>query len=795
MDSATSTENNTELSNNKKSFSKGKFILISWAFVILGWILLYSFFYALKNDSGNLFGGTPSLQELENPDTQVASELYTADSVLLGKYFLKNRTNVLHSEMSEVVMNTLKATEDIRFEEHSGIDVKGIASIPFYLILGKKKGASTITQQLSKNLYNSRTSEFDGALTKNSGITRTIIIKMKEWITALNIERAYTKDEIITMYLNTVDFGSNSFGIKVASQTFFGKDQSELKPEEAAVLIGLLKATTKYNPKNNPEKALKRRNIVLGQLSKYHVIEKSQYDSLIKEPIVLTYNVANHNKGEATYFREEAKKFLKKWCQLNGYDIYRDGLVVYSTIDSKLQKYAEESVNEHIKEHQGKFFKHWEGKKPWTLRNSYNGYNEIKDFLQTHIKRTYAYRVYRKQYNGDEEKIEKALNTPKKMKIFSWDGEKDTTFTSYDSLAYYKHFLHTGFLSMEPKTGHIKAWVGGINYKYFKYDHVKQGKRQPGSTFKPIVYTTILGEIGKLYGPCYKAIDAPVTFETGNPEKPTWSPNNSDGKFTGDTISLRQALAQSKNSITAYMMKILGDQTPSKVLEYAKRLGINTSKMEAVPAMCLGTFDVSLYEMLGAYGTFMNKGVHNKPQFIQAIYDRNGNLLQDFKPESNIAISEELAYVMTYMLRGATKEKGGTALGLHRYGILANNEIAAKTGTTQDYSDGWFMGLTPQLISGCWVGAEDRVVHFRNFEYGQGARMAMPIYGKYMSKIYADSTTGITRQRFWEPTRGQRDKYGIVTNCDKLLEIQTDSARMKSDVLNFDNEDGEDIGF
>ena len=467
---------------------------------------------------------------------------------------------------------------------------------------------------------------------------------------------------------------------------------------------------------------------------------------------------------------------------------------VYSTIDSRLQRYAEESVYEHIKEHQGKFFEHWEGKKPWTLREGYQ-YKEIEGFLESHIKRTYAYRVYKKEFDGDDEKIQEALKKKKPMTIFTWDGDKDTTFSSYDSLAYYKHFLHTGFLSMDPTTGHIKAWVGGIDHKYFKYDHVKQGKRQPGSTFKPIVYTTILGEIGKLYGPCYKAIDSPVTFETGDPENPTWTPNNSDGEFTGDTLTLRQALARSKNSITAYMMKVLGEQTPYKVLEYATRLGINTSKMEAVPAMCLGTFDVSLYELLGAYGTFMNKGVHNKPQFIKAIYDRNGNLLQDFKPESNIAISEELAYVMSYMLRGATTEKGGTGLGLYRYDLLSDNQIGAKTGTTQDYSDGWFMGLTPQLISGCWVGCEDRQVHFRNFNYGQGARMAMPIFGKYMHRVYADPKTGITKQKFWEPSEAQKSKYGIITNCDKLLEIQTESERMESNVLNFDDDEDDGIGF
>jgi penicillin-binding protein 1A len=344
---------------------------------------------------------------------------------------------------------------------------------------------------------------------------------------------------------------------------------------------------------------------------------------------------------------------------------------------------------------------------------------------------------------------------------------------------------------MDPVSGHVKAWVGGINYKYFKYDHVQQGKRQPGSTFKPIVYTTILGEIGNEFGPCSEAIDAPVTFLSGDTANPIWSPENSDGIYTNKTYTLRQALARSKNSITAYMMKVMGEQTPQKVLQYATRLGIDTKEFEAVPAMCLGTFDVSLYEMIAAYSTFMNKGVRQEPQFIQAIYDRNGRLLEEFEPEKNNAISEELAYVMSYMLRGATTESGGTALGLNKWGILDNNQIAAKTGTTQDYSDGWFIGMTPQLVSGCWVGADDRSVHFRDYEYGQGARMAMPIFGKFMQKVYADKSTGIVRQQFTEPTPEQKKNYKIIINCAELKGTRSDSAKMNSNVIDPNDVDNE----
>jgi penicillin-binding protein 1A len=760
---------------------KGFIVKLLWFFFVVGWLSLFLLFYGLANNTSGLFGEMPDLEELENPEAAVASEVYTEDSVLLGKYFLENRTNIPFNEMSKVVMNTLKATEDIRFEEHSGVDAFGVASIPYYLLKGKRKGASTITQQLARNLYESSSERYDGKLSR--GKVKTLIIKLKEWITATKIEKSYTKDEIISMYLNTVDFGSNAFGLKIASETYFGKDQKELKYEEAAVLVGLLKATNSFNPRINPDKALARRNTVLEQLEKYKFISKDSSEMLKKTEIILNFKVENNSQGNATYFREEAKKFLQEWCKRKGYDIYRDGLVVYTTLDSKMQEYAENAVNEHLKEHQRKFFQHWKGRNPWTTKNDKGVYEEVKDFLKIQIKRSYSYRLLKNKYGQDSVSIEKALREKKKMKIFTWNGEKDTIFSSYDSLAYYKHFLQTGFMAMDPSSGYIKAWVGGINYKYFKYDHVQQGKRQPGSTFKPIVYTTILGEIGADYGPCYKAVDAPISFASGDTANPIWTPENAEGGYSGKSYTLRQALALSKNSITAYMMKVMGDNTPQKVVEYATRMGIDTKDFEAVPAMCLGTFDVSLYEMVGAYSIFANKGRHTQPQFIKAIYDKNGKLLEEFKPESSVAISEELAYVMTYMLRGATEERDGTALGLNRWGILSGNAIAAKTGTTQDYSDGWFMAFTPQLVTGCWVGCDDRAVHFRDLEFGQGARMAMPIYGKFMQKVYETGRCGIVRQKFPEPPQEQKDKFSIITDCWKVNQKMSDSAMFKSETI------------
>ena len=800
MDTQHSTEENTTSNQtNKRKFPVALSItLFIWVAFFSIWLGGVWFFSSFIQDE-HRFGSLPSLKELENPETQIASEIYSSDSVLLGKYFSQNRTYIPYEDLSPIVKNTLFATEDIRFFDHYGIDVKGIASIPFYLLKGKKKGASTITQQLAKNLFRTRAKEFDGEWTKDGGKIKTAVDKFKEWIVAARIEAAYTKEEILTMYLNTVDFGQNSFGIEVAAKTYFNKDQSQLNYAEAAALIGLLKATSKYNPRSNPNDANERRKVVFSQLHKYEYLDDATYDSLINTRIKLEFTTQGHNQGKARYFREEAKKFLKDWCAVNGYNIYKDGLVIYTTLDSKMQTHAESSLKNHIKEHQGKFDEHWGDDNPWTYRDDYDRYREIKNFLDVHIKRTYAYQVVKRRYDKDSVKMYKALKEPKKMTVFSWNGSIDTVMSSYDSLAYYKKFLHAGFMTMDPFSGQIKTWVGGINYNYFKYDHVQHGKRQPGSTFKPIVYTAILGEIGNKYGPCFKAVDEPVTFETSDPENPIWSPGNAEGKFSGDTMTLRQALARSKNSITAYMMKILGPQTPRKVLDYATRLGINTESFEAVPSMCLGTFDVSLFDMVGAYGTFVNKGVHTEPYFITAIYDRHGNLLQEFKPKTSVAISPELAQVMLHMLRGGTQEKGGTGLGLYRYGVLADNEIGTKTGTTQDFSDGWFMGVTHNLVGGVWVGAEDRVVHFKTIELGQGSKMALPIFGNFLKTVYADSTIDLGPGRFARPSAAEKAKYSIIMDCEEYeQEKSNEDLFEQKEIEMFDNQsedEDDDIGF
>ncbi len=786
------TKNTTNQNSNKKS--------IRWfplSFTFLFWVIFFAIVFFVKGyvaavieNKNNAFGPLPTYESLENPKSEYSSVLFSADSVVLGQYYRSNRTAIDYQDLSQNIIDALVATEDVRFRDHNGIDLKGSFAILYYLAKGEKRGSSTISQQLAKNLFKTR--KLDGTIVKNSSgslkkLFKILIDKTKEWITAIRLEQGYTKDEIIMMYLNTVDFGSLSFGVQTAAKTYFGKDQKNLNVQEAAVLVGLLKATETYSPITNPKNSISRRNDVLGQMAKYGKISVPLKDSLVKLPIDLSYRVENHADGIATYFRTECSKELMSWCKKNDYDLWADGLRIYTTIDSRMQRYAEEAVAEHLTEYQKLFFEHWKGKNPWVRLDTNDRFEEIPYFLEYKIKKTDYYKYLSKKYKGDSVAIEKDLNVKKPMRVFSWSGEIDTTFNHYDSLKYYKEFLHTGFMSMDPHSGEIKAWVGGINKKHFQFDHVRHGKRQPGSTFKPIVYATILGEIGQEYSPCYKVVDGPVSFFTGDTAKPTWTPKNAEGVYSGDTLTLRQAMARSKNSITAYMMKLMGSHTPTMVKEYARRLGIK-SKLEAVPAMCLGTFDVSVYEMIGAYSTFVNSGIYTKPRFIDRIEDRYGNVIKKYPREVKSAISQELAYVMTYMLRGATEEKGGTGRGLYRYGLLGpKTEVGAKTGTTQSYSDGWFMGVTPDLVSGAWVGCEDRSVHFREIKHGQGSKMAMPIWALYMKKVFADESLGYEKnKKFPEP------KFTPTINLDCSIEnygIVKDTTDVTPDSLKTGVED------
>jgi penicillin-binding protein 1A len=574
--------------------------------------------------------------------------------------------------------------------------------------------------------------------------------KIKEWIVAIKLERDYTKKEIMAMYLNTMEFGSNAFGIQVASKTFFNKTPGELNVQEAAVLVGMLQAPTRLSPVFNYDNSLRRRNTVISQMHKYGFLSSYQSDSIRSMPIELDYNVESHNEGMATYFRSVIRGFLLDWCREQNIDLFSSGLRIYATIDSRMQRYAEEAVQTKMAALQQRFENHWKGRNPWIDESG----REIKDFLERQLARTDHYRSLVREYGRNADTINVILNTPRRMKVFTYNGEIDTLLSPIDSLKYYKRFLQTGFMAMDPHSGDIKAWVGGINHRYFKFDHVMQGKRQPGSTFKPVVYTAA---IDNYFSPCYPVIDAPVTFNLPGQNPPSWTPSNADGRYSGQTLTLRQAMARSVNSVTAFVMKRIG---PEMVVEYARKLGIR-SHLDAVPSLCLGGGgEVSVYELVGAYATFVNQGVYTEPRYISRIEDKNGNVWI-FPPRTQEALSEETAFVMVHMLMGGA-EPGGTAIGLNRE-LRVDNEIGGKTGTTQNASDGWFVGITHDLVAGGWVGGDERAIRFRNWFEGQGGRTAMPIWEEFMLKVYADKSLGYEKGRFKRPERG----LSVELDCQK----------------------------
>ncbi|MEJ8802870.1 penicillin-binding protein 1A [Pontibacter sp. H249] len=762
----------------KRSIYRG-IIRFIWRGFFLGFVFVVGYLLSVEHNILYLFGSSPSLDKLENPRSDQASELYTSDGQLIGKYFRENRSPVSYSKMSPILIKALIATEDVRFYEHAGIDPEAIVSAVYGSFKGDARGASTITQQLAKNLYKTRTNDSKGVLGHVPGLN-IIISKTKEWLTAIKLEQRYTKDEILAMYLNTVDFGSNSFGIKVASKTFFNTSPDSLKTEQAAVLVGLLKAPTYYSPKFNPENATRRRNTVLAQMAKYNYLPQAKVDSLSQLPLVLDYKVENHYDGPATYFRGAVAEYLQDWCKQNGYDLYRDGLKIYTTIDSRMQQHAEDAMTEHMRKLQRRFDSHWKGRNPWVDEND----REIPGFIETTIKRTAYYQRLKKKHGNDTEAINRELNTPRKMMVFTWDNpamEKEVTMSPLDSLAYYKHFLHGGMMTMDPFTGHIKAWVGGINFKYFKYDHVKQARRQPGSTFKPFVY---VAAIDNGYSPCDKIVDTRTTINyVENGEKKSWSPTNADWQYTGAPMTLRRAMGKSVNSVTAQLTEKVGWET---VVKYAKRLGIN-SPLQAVPSIGLGPSDVSVFDMVGAYSTFPNNGFHTKPMFITRIEDRNGNLIHQFMPRQRKVLSEETAFLMMHMLKGGIEEPGGTSQALWEYDLWKGNEIGGKTGTTSNHSDGWFMGVTKDLVTGVWVGGEDRSIHFRTSQLGEGSKTALPVFGLYMEHIYKDKELGYTMGRFPGPTVKISKKYNCTTVLPRATEPDSTDVDAVLEILNLEN--------
>ncbi len=728
-----------------------KTIRILWIVFIIGLVAIPSFIYSIKINTFGLYGGLPSLKKLENPDPDLSSILYSSDGEILGRYFRYNRTPVSYQELSPELVNTLLVTEDVRFFKHSGIDLRGLGRVLVYSLLLQRDagGGSTISQQLAKILFRTR-SELNDGLLNSVPILNLVAIKLKEWIVAVQLEVSYTKEEILTMYLNIAEFGSNTYGIQSAASTFFNKLPSELNYSESAMLIGMVNAPTRYSPISNPENAINKRTEVLHNLRKYEKIDQAQYDSLVSKPLELNYRIENQNMGLATYFRTVAANRLVYWAKENGYDLFDDGLRIYTTIDSRMQEYAEQAVEEHMKGLQVIFDEHLKGSKPWIDEDGY----EIDGYLQNHIKRTDYYKQLVKKFGEEHDSIEIKLDMPKPMTVFSWEGEKDTLFSFYDSLAYYKQFLHSGFMAMNPHTGEIKAWVGGIEKKYFKFDNVQQGKRQPGSTFKPIVYSTAIADG---FSPCYPVTEVPISFKEPGDED-AWFPQNSSTEYNGQVMTLRQAMARSINTITAWLMKKM---TPRRVVNQAKLLGIN-SPLQAVNALCLGAGgEVSLYEMVGAYSTFVNKGTWTEPIYITRIEDKNGAEIEEFVPRKREALSEESAYLMVHMLKGGTEESGGTAQGLD-WRLKQDNEIGGKTGTTQRASDGWFMGVTKDLVAGAWVGGDDRAIHFKSWTLGQGARTAMPIWNNFMLKVYDDPKLYYEKGPFPKPL----NRLSVELDCE-----------------------------
>ena len=704
--------------------------VLIFLFISLGWL-----------------GFMPSLEELENPKTNLATEIYSEDGHLLGTYYIENRSNVHYDELSPALVNALIATEDVRFYDHAGVDTKALGRVLLGLItFSPKGGGSTITQQLAKNLFPRGEHQSKLAL----GFT-----KLKEWIVAVKLERNYSKEEIIAMYFNTVDFGSMAFGIKSAAKTFFGKAPIDLTVDEAAVLVGLLKAPTKYSPVLNPENALNRRNVVLSQMKKYDYITEEEYDKYVQLPIDMSnYSVTTTSEGIATYFREYLRGYLKEWCKTHkkpdgeNYDIYRDGLRIYTTIDYKMQKYAEAAMKEHISALQKDFDKENRKSKfaPFVNINQ-EQYDRIIKQAQ---KRSDRWRNMKKEGLSENE-ILKSFTKPARMRVFTWNGERDTTMTPNDSILYYKSFLLSGLLSIETKTGHIKAYVGGINYKYFQYDHVKLAQRQVGSTFKPYVYTLAMQE-GEFL-PCSELPNVPVTIDG-------WTPRNSGRYKEGQLISLREALAHSVNYISAYLIK---RYSPGAVVTLCRKMGI-TSDIPAVPSICLGTCDLTLYEMVEAMSTFPNGGVHITPTCITRICDRRGNTIEEFQPVSNEVISGQTAYMTLQLMKGVVESGTGGRLRW-RYGLQM--PIAGKTGTTNNNSDGWFMGITNDIVTGVWVGCEDRSAHFRSTAMGQGANTALPVFGLYAKKCYGDKSLGLKGADFAMPDSTMAN---IMNNCKSFIE-------------------------
>ena len=741
-------------SNTKKDIKV--YMIVLWSLFLAFCLAVFLIFFGIEHE---WFGDMPSFEELENPETNLATEIISADGKILGTYYIENRSNVSFDDISPDLIHALIAIEDIRFYEHSGIDKIALFRVAKGIMTGQSDqgGGSTITQQLAKNLFPRE---------ENLSKMRLVIRKLQEWVTATKLEYNYSKDEIVAMYLNTVFFGHNAYGVKKASETFFSKEPDELTIEEAALLAGVVNAPTKFSPKRNPNNALWRRNLVLKRMETNRFITPEQYDSISKIPIDMShFGVLDHRAGQATYFREFLRGAMHEWAKTHlkadgtQYNIYRDGLRIYTTIDSRMQQYAEEAVREHLSQDlQPAFFRHWKNDKraPFALKSQ----DDVDKIMTLSMKRSERYRLLKKAGWSMDSIIEN-FNTPVEMTLFSWDGPIDTVLSPMDSIRYSKYYLQSSLMSVETGTGYVRAYVGGVDYRFFQYDHVTQAKRQVGSTFKPFLYSLAMQE-GE-YTPCTKVPN--IAYSIQLPDGKFWEPKDSGKAKFGEEVTLRWALAHSNNRISAYLMKRFG---PEAVIQMARRMGV-TADIPAVPSICLGVCDISLYEMVGAMSTFANKGVYIKPIFITKIEDKNGNIIESFKADQHEAMDEITAYKMIELMKGVVYEGTGVRLR-YKYGL--RNPIAGKTGTTQNQSDGWFMGITPDLTTGVWTGAEDRSVHFKTISLGQGSNMALPIWALYMQKVYADPTLHISKGDFPKPLTN----VDLDFDCDKYEEEQGATA-------------------
>jgi len=755
------------MAKNKKTTGSSFKKPIQWM-----WRILFLGFFGLILLFGGAalewYGPMPDLQQLENPRTNLATQIISSDGVILGKYYLDdNRTPISFEELPQNMVEALIATEDERFYEHSGIDWRG--TLRAFVYLGKRGGASTITQQLARQI-------FVGVRSRNK--IKAVLQKAQEWVIAVQLERRYTKNEILSLYLNKYDFGYQADGVRSAAKIFFNKTPKDLSIEESAALVGMLKNSSLYNPIRRPERVEERRNIVFNQMVRNELITAEVRDSLSLLPLQITYTPESHREGLATYFRAYLKEFMDDWIANNPkpdgskHSLYRDGLRIFTTIDSRMQAMGEAAVEAHMKNLQREFFR----QNSKRANPSAPFLDLRKGEIDTLMERT-AYRTERwrkmKLAGLEESEILASFYEKTPMRVFSWKGERDTLMTPMDSIQYYKHFLRASLMSMEPQSGHIKTWVGGFNYKHFQYDQVKQGRRQIGSTFKPFLYATAIDQL-KL-SPCDSLPDALYCIEPmkhGNID--AWCPKNSGDNY-GQTRTLKNALANSVNTVSARIMDLVG---PRPVINLARKMGI-TSELPAVPSIALGTPDISLFEMVGAYSTFANQGIYVKPVVITRIEDKNGRALYEVVPETQDVLSQEAAYVTVNLLQGVTKAGSGARLrhsGLEKtsyiyekvvtgYPYVFENPIAGKTGTTQNQSDGWFMGMVPNLATGVWVGGEDRAIHFKDIAFGQGATMALPIWAVYMKKLYEDSNLGISLEDFVAP-----ENLSIRLECDEVDE-------------------------